>query len=213
MRPESQRRLIGGRNGHDGEGVLLEESLARGPIEPAAIFGNRRPVEMEIGCGKGTFLLARAAERPEVNFLGVEWARSYCLYAADRVRRAGLANVRMLCADAAEVVRRLPEKSLWRVHVYFPDPWPKTRHRRRRLIQPLFVRRVRHILRIGGQLLVVTDHLDYFRQILRVLSAVEGLTEVPLPPAGDRELVGSNFERKYLAQGRPFYKAARMRYA
>ena len=179
------------------------------------MFGNGRPVELEIGCGKGTFILARAQARPEVNLLGVEWARAYCLYAADRCRRAAVTNVRMLRIDAALLTNKLiAPQSLWRVHIYFPDPWPKARHHRRRLIQPAFVARLHELLQPGGQLLIVTDHLDYFEHIRRVVARATGFVPVPFPQMGDTEgeLVGTNFERKYIAQGRPFYKAALMRY-
>ena len=217
MRHGSLKRLSHGRSdAWDAGGLLLDESAAFAPVELAAIFGNGRPVEVEIGTGKGTFLLARAAARPELNFLGLEWARAYCHYAADRFRRAGLANVRMLRADAAHFFRAcLPDASIWRVHVYFPDPWPKRRHHRRRLIQPRFLNDVRRTLRPGGQLVVVTDHQEYFAHIRRVLQATAGFARIGFPRmTGDpAELVGTNFERKYIARGRPFYWAARMRYA
>jgi tRNA (guanine-N7-)-methyltransferase len=199
----------------DTAGVLLEGLPASAVLDLPAVFGNRRPVELEIGSGKGTFLLARAAARPEINFLGIEWAKAYCAYAADRVRRAGLTNVHLLSADAGDFVRRhLTERSVWRMHIYFPDPWPKRRHHRRRLIQPAFLTAARRCLAIGGQLIIVTDHLDYYRQIQAVLAGTAGFVVVPLPRMSDKdgELVGSNFERKYIAQGRPFYAAARMRY-
>jgi len=196
--------------------VLLPEALAAGPIDLPGVFGNVRPVEVEIGSGKGTFLLARAAARPEVNLLGIEWATAYCCYAADRVRRAGLANVRLLRADAAHLFHVcLLARSVQRVHIYFPDPWPKRRHHRRRLIQPGFLRDVRRVLRVGGQLLIATDHAEYFQHILRVLAAADDLIEVSFPRMAGRdgEVVGTNFERKYIAQGRAVYKTARMRYA
>ncbi len=183
----------------------------------AAIFGNARPVEVEVGAGKGTFLLARATARPEINFLGIEWARAYCMYAADRVRRAGLTNVRMLRADAGPLFKdRLADGSVWRVHIYFPDPWPKTRHHRRRLIQPAFVGEVRRVLRPGGELLIVTDHLGYFEHIRRVFAepaGARGFVPIAFPQMADKsgETVGSNFERKYIAQGRPVYKLAFLR--
>jgi tRNA (guanine-N7-)-methyltransferase len=201
----------------DGGGVLLEESLAAlgRPIDFVELFGNPRPVEAEIGTGKGAFLLARASARPELNFLGIEWARAYCLYAADRIRRAGLPNVRMLRADAAAVFKScLPPSSLWRVHVYFPDPWPKRRHHGRRLIQDGFIDDARRALRPGGRIVIVTDHLEYFRHIQAVLERARGLATAPFPRMTDgEELAGTNFERKYIAQGRPFYSVARMRYA
>ncbi len=198
----------------DTTGVLWDDSTAAGPVDLGAVFGNARPVEVEIGVGKGTFLLARAAARPEVNFLGIEYAGAYCRYAADRCRRAALTNVRMLHADAAGFFRAcLPDASLQRVHIYFPDPWPKRRHHRRRLIQPAFLNDVRRVLRAGGQLLIVTDHMGYFRQIRAVLERAAGFARVAFPKmSSGGEFVGTNFERKYIAQGRPFYAAAGMRY-
>lgn len=196
-------------------GVLLDESAADGLLDLPAIFGNTRPVELEIGTGKGTFLLARAPARRELNFLGIEWARAYCHYAADRFTRARIDNVRMLRADAAGFMRHcLADESLWRVHVYFPDPWPKRRHRRRRLIQPWFTDEVRRMLTPGGQLIVITDHMDYSRQIRRVLQDAAGFAHIDFPGMCDQDgqLVGTNFERKYIAQGRMFYAFARMRF-
>ena len=216
MRANSPKHLAGGKVGKwDTAGVLLDEGVACGPVDFAAIFGNARPVEVEIGTGKGTFLLARAKARPEVNFLGIEYARPYCLYAADRFRRHELQNVRMLHADAGHFFRVcVPDESLWRVHIYFPDPWPKRKHHHRRLIQPPFVERARRTLRVGGQLILVTDHMGYFEAIRNVLSDVEGLATVPVPRMTDveGELTGTNFERKYIAQGRAFYSVARVKY-
>jgi tRNA (guanine-N7-)-methyltransferase len=217
MRPESERQLARRHPWNTGS-VLLEVDCRQGPLDLAAVFGNGQPVELEIGIGKGTFLLARAKARPELNFLGLEYAGSYGRYAADRARRAGLENVRIACTEAGEFVRTcLPEASLWRVHIYFPDPWPKRRHHRRRLIQPAFLEHIRRGLLIGGQLLIVTDHMDYFAHIQRSLSSLSSLKNmaaIPLPPLvqTDEELVGTNFERKYIRQGRRFYSVARMRY-
>ena len=177
----------------------------------AQLFGNSRPVELEIGCGKGTFILSRAAARSDLNFLGIEWARSYCEYAADRVRRAGLANVRMACVDATVFVHNhLADESIWRLHVYFPDPWPKRRHFRRRSMTLAFVKELRRILKPGGQLLVVTDHLNYFHQIRRVVLGTSGLASVSFPKVSSvaGELTGTNFERKYIAEGRPVFSLA-----
>ena len=225
MRTKSPQHLAHGKAGKwDTAGVLLDESVSQGPVDLAEVFGNARPVEVEIGTGKGTFLLARAGARPEINFLGIEYAWPYCNYAADRFRRRGLANVRMLHTDAAHFFKVcLTDASLTRVHIYFPDPWPKRKHHRRRLIQPAFLADVRRTLRIGGQLIIVTDHMDYFEHIRRVLAGASGLVETPMPrmtvPDGDGpaavegELVGTNFERKYIAQGRAFYPVAKLRYA
>ncbi len=217
MRTESPKHL-----GHKGKSrwdtgeVLLDESTAEGAVDLGRVFENSRPVEVEVGTGKGTFLLARARARPELNFLGIEWAKAYCHYSADRIRRAGLTNVRMLRTDATHFFRVcLPDSSIWRVHIYFPDPWPKRRHHRRRSIQPPFLRAVRRTLRYGGQLILVTDHLEYFMHIRRVLANVDGFVQVAFPRMSDSEgeFAGTNFERKYIAQNRAFYNVALMKYA
>ena len=216
MRSQSPKKLSHGRYAKwDTTGVMLDWPLDAGLVELGRVYGNRRPVELEIGTGKGTFLLARAAGRPELNFLGIEWAGGYCHYAADRIRRAELANVRMLHADATHFVRRcLADESVWRVHIYFPDPWPKRRHHRRRSIQLGFARQLRRILSPGGQLVILTDHMNYFRHIRRALSWVSGLAPVALPRMADEsgQIAGTNFERKYIAQGRAFFNTALMKY-
>ncbi len=214
VRGESTKNLS--KNKWDTTGVLLDESAAAGPVDLREIFGNDRPVEVEIGSGKGAFVLARAASRPDVNILGIEYAAAYCRYAADRVRRAGLNNVRMLIADAADFFRTcLGDECIRRIHIYFPDPWPKRRHHKRRLITPQFVAGARRTLTPGGMLLIVTDHMEYYRWIRRVLADAGGMARVPFPAMSDEagELVGTNFERKYIAQGRNFYAEARMKYA
>lgn len=214
VRRESAKNLSRGK--WDTTGVLLDESAAGGPVDLRGIFGNDRPAEVEIGAGKGTFILARASARGDINMLGIEQAGAYCRYAADRVRRTGLTNVRMIITDAAHFFKMcLGEECIRRTHIYFPDPWPKRRHHKRRLITPDFAAEARRVLVPGGMLLTVTDHMDYFRWIRRVLDAAEGLARAPFPAVSDAagELVGTNFERKYIAQGRNFYPDARMKYA
>jgi len=216
MRMNSPKNLRRDKNTKpDTTGVLLDDAITRGVIDPTAVFENDHPVEVEIGVGKGTFLTARGAARPEVNFIGVEYARAYAHHAADRFRRRGLSNTRMLHTDAGVLFRDcMPDESLQRVHIYFPDPWPKRRHKRRRLIQPPFAREVVRTLKPGGQFIVVTDHMDYFLQIRRVLGDLVGMASIPMPQMADSdgEIVGTNFERKYIAEGRPFYSTAKMKY-
>lgn len=191
-------------------------------IDPRGWFPHpRHPLELEIGCGKGTFLLQQASAMPDTNFLGIEIAREFFEYTADRVRRAGLANVRVLNSDAAEFLRWRCASDVFRViHVYFPDPWPKRRHHRRRLIRDDFLQQCARVLLPGGEIRIVTDHDDYWAWIQE---RVAGLTQCAnthappsLPPfacesfarakgAGEGELVGTNFERKYRREGRPFH--------
>ena len=216
MRMKSLRRLRrkGGKVPDPGA-VMLDDAVARGRVDLAALFGNTRPVEIEIGVGKGAFLLVRAKARPEINLLGIEYAKSYAMYSADRIRRAALMNARILRCDAGHFFKVcLGDRSLWRVHIYFPDPWPKRRHLRRRLVQTAFIKDVRRTLKPGGQLIIITDHYNYFCNIRRVVTATSGFVRTGFPRAAnaDGEVVGTNFERKYIAQGRPFYLMTRMRY-
>jgi len=195
--------------------ALLPEPCGSARLDLPVTYGNHRPVEIEVGPGKGGFLLARAAARPDANLLGIEWVQSYALYAADRARRATLTNVRLICADAQAVFRTmLPPRCVSRLHIYFPDPWPKRRHHRRRLITPLFIEQARRALRPGGWLGILTDHDQYFSQIRRVIATAGGLVQVPFHPprAVDNWLVGSNFEKKYVAADKAFHTIAAIRY-
>jgi len=190
------------------------EKLPR-PLRWAELFGNDNPVELEIGTGKGTFLTEQAKARPEVNFFGIEWANWYFHYAADRLRRNGCANARMVRAEALYFLDEfVPDESLSVLHVYFPDPWPKTRHHKRRLVQEPFLKQVERILVPGGRLQVVTDHKGYFEENIEPAVRASRLTVIDYNrpgSAGEGEFVGTNFERKYRREGRPFYAIAAVR--
>jgi len=181
-----------------------------GPFDFQGLFGNRNPVEVEIGSGKGRFLLEQAGLRGEVNFLGLEWSLKYLRVARERAEQRGLANVRFFRADARHVVTDLiPGGSVARVHVYCPDPWPKKRHRKRRLFTPEVCAHLGRILQPGGYLHVSTDIREYFEEIRSALAAHSGLVEGPDPlfPAG--ALVGqTSYEVKYLKEGRDIYRAS-----
>src|SRR5687767_12552606 len=122
------------------------ETLPR-PLNWRELFGNDHPVEMEIGIGKGTFLTEQAKSRPETNFFGIEWANWFWHYASDRLRRNHCTNARTVRADAAYFVREfVANASMAVLHIYFPDPWPKKRHHKRRLIQKPFLHQIERIL-------------------------------------------------------------------
>lgn len=193
------------------EPIGLEvESLPK-PIDFPALFGNANPIELEIGVGKGTFLTEQAKARPNTNFIGIEWAKWFWRYSSDRIRRAGCGNVRMFRAEASFFLREfIPDASLSVVHIYFPDPWPKSRHHKRRLIQPPFALELVRILLPGGRVQIVTDHQEYFEQIDAVVGGSPlRVAEYNRPgSAAEGEFVGTNFERKYRREGRPFYAIA-----
>jgi tRNA (guanine-N7-)-methyltransferase len=195
-------------------GIGLDVDTLPKPLDWATLFGNDHPVELEIGMGKGTFITEQAKARKEVNFFGIEWARWFWRYASDRLRRNGCTNARTVRAEAAFFLREfVPPGSLSVLHVYFPDPWPKARHHRRRLLQPPFMDLANRVLVPGGRLQIVTDHLNYWESIEpAVRNSVLEVVDYNRPgSAGEGEFVGTNFERKYRREGRPFYAIAAVR--
>ena len=143
-----------------------------GFVDFAALFGRRAPVVLEIGFGMGHTTAEIATARPEVDFVGVEVYTPGVGSLLRTLEARGLDNVRVLQRDAVEVLReRIAPASLAGVHVYFPDPWPKKRHHKRRLIQPPFVAELATRLAPGGYLHCATDWREYAEQMLAVLSA------------------------------------------
>lgn len=184
----------------------------QGRLGPAWFFPARpdAPFELEIGSGKGTFLLQEAALHPEVNYLGIEYAGEFYRYAADRLRRAQVPNVRMLYADALEFVTHwMPDACCRVVHLYFSDPWPKARHNKRRVVQDHTLVQFHRVLAPGGELRLVTDHPElwqwYVDHAARHTHLFEQRAFAKPESAGADEVVGTNFERKYRREGRPFH--------
>jgi tRNA (guanine-N7-)-methyltransferase len=182
-------------------------------IDFVKIFGRRGPVHIEIGSGKGTFLLKQAGTQPDDNFLGIEWARKYYRYAVDRIGRWGVKNVRIIRTDAAVFLADfIPDNSVDFFHVYFPDPWPKKRHHKRRFICPANLEHLIRCLKTGGQLRIATDHADYFEVIQELINnqkqRLEEIQFLPTAGADTGEWVGTNFERKYIKDQRPIYTLA-----
>jgi len=185
----------------------------KGKINFVEIFGRSSPVHIEVGSGKGTFLLHHANTRPDVNILGIEWARKYYRRAVDRMGRWGITNVRVIRTDAARfIAEHVPEDSVECYHIYFPDPWPKRRHHKRRLIQHDNFDRMIKTLKAEGTIRIATDHQGYFQQISSVISEraeiLEEMDFTPAPGAEPGELTGTNYERKYRRDGRGIYTLA-----
>jgi len=142
------------------------------PLDFAAVFGRTAPRFLEIGCGMGETTASIAAAHPENDYLGIEVHTPGVGSLLKEIATRGLTNLRVIQHDAVEVVRdMLPEASLSGIHVYFPDPWPKKRHHKRRLIQPAFVQALARRLAPGGYLHCATDWEEYAQQMLEVLSA------------------------------------------
>ena len=198
--------------GIDTSGIELDLTSTEGPIDFASLYEREAPLELEIGSGKGTFMVQESGARPGTNFFGLEYMAKYHAYMADRLRRHGRTNARTACADAIEfVTERVPDAVFRTVHVYFPDPWPKARHHKRRLVRPDFLPQLERIVAPGGELRVVTDHPEYAEWIREVLarSTFTPVEYTSPDSAGEGELVGTNFERKYrIRDGRPFHPFA-----
>ena len=180
------------------------------------LFARPAPLHIEVGSGKGTFLVNQGRANPNVNYLGIEWANKYYRYSVDRVRRWSLPNIRFLRADAREFIGRyLPDAAVATFHVYFPDPWPKKRHHKRRFFIPENLQQVLRTLTAGGELRTATDHAEYFQTVKELLTEHETIARqfeqiefLPTDTADEGEWVGSNFERKYIKEGRQFYTLA-----
>ena len=197
----------------DYPGISLKADDLDGKIDFVRIFGRPGPVHIEIGSGKGTFLLGQAQAQPSDNFLGIEWARKYYRYAVDRIGRWGLTNVRIIRTDAAGFLAdSVPDETVDCFHIYFPDPWPKKRHHKRRFICSTNLEHLIRCLKTAGQLRIATDHADYFEQIKTVLAAQSDVLEeidfIKPASAESGEWVGTNFERKYIKDKKPIYTIA-----
>ncbi len=192
------------------EPYLLEVPEPPAPLDVAVLFGNDHPVEMEIGFGKGLFLLRSAQDRPGVNFVGVEILRKYQLLTATRLALRNLPNVRLACADARLFLRHcVPPGSVATLHVYFPDPWWKTRHHKRRLFTEEFAHQCARVLRRGGVLSFASDVEDYAKMVEGLVVGVPEFKPLPPPepgtPAHDMDYL-TNFERKFRKEGKAIYR-------
>ncbi|MBN1971995.1 MAG: tRNA (guanosine(46)-N7)-methyltransferase TrmB [Sedimentisphaerales bacterium] len=193
--------------------VSLKIEDLKEKIDFVRIFGRSGPVHIEIGSGKGTFLLNQARANLSDNFLGIEWASKFYRAAVDRIGRWNVTNVRIIRTEAASFIADfVPDNSVDYFHIYFPDPWPKKRHHKRRFICNMNIENIIRGLKPTGQLRIATDHAAYFEQIKTVLACVSDRLEETdfLPAAGTEtgEWIGSNFERKYLKDQRPIYTIA-----
>ena len=190
----------------ESESLLLElEDIDRKDpmLNWECVFGNGHPVEMEIGIGKGRFLIDAAQRLPQVNFVGIEWAAKYLRIAHERSSKRGLANIRLARVDAREFVEFfVPAASLQAAHIYFPDPWPKKRHHKRRLFNAAFLREIERTLQPGGRLWLATDYAEYFEAMLETLAESDCLEAIQ----AEWPAVRTNYEDKYVNQGKEIFR-------
>jgi len=181
---------------------LIELESLRNRLDAKKIFGRRAALHVDLGCGDGSFLCALAQRMPEKNFLGIE--RLLGRFRSAAVKAANIRNVRVLRMESSYVVRYLlPPRSVETFYLLFPDPWPKRRHWRRRIVTPDLLKAISQALVQGGTLLIATDHLDYFQQIQRLSRAHPQFEIVDLD---DVVLPLTKFEGRFREHGAPIYR-------
>ncbi|HEX4148518.1 MAG TPA: tRNA (guanosine(46)-N7)-methyltransferase TrmB [Pirellulales bacterium] len=187
------------------------------PWSPEALFGRSAPLEIELGSGKGLFLTSAATANPGTDFLGLEVARKYAEFSAARLAKRDLGNARVVHGDGLRVFReRLPAGSVAAIHVYFPDPWWKARHRKRRVMNSAFLTDVERTLMPGGRLHFWTDVGEYFDTTLELIAAFPRLTgplQVPETPAAHDLDYRTHFERRMRQHGLSVFRSEFVRRA
>lgn len=191
---------------------LLDLAALPVPCDPGGLFPVARPVELEVGSGKGLFLSSASAAATDRNFLGIEIASGYARMCAGKLAGAGRDNARIIHGDAGFLVRSvLPDASVAGMHVYFPDPWWKARHRKRRVLSEPFLVHAGRVLASGATLHVWTDVEEYFQEALAAARAT-GLfadpREEPAPAATHDLDYRTHFERRTRLAGMPVWRAA-----
>lgn len=186
--------------------VIPRPSAEGETIDWAAFFDLSRPIEADIGCGMGRFLLARSRLNPDVQYLGLELESARIVHIDVAARRAGIENLRLLQGDAMLSLPRLPDGFLRAATVFFPDPWPKRRHWRRRLVQAPFLDAVHRVLAPGGLLHLATDQLNYFADMERLLDPDPRFTRTDVPPRTPDEW--TDFEKLFRSKGLPIGEGA-----
>ena len=190
-----------------GESLIHSITSAIEPIDLAALFTTEQPLELELGSGDGSFTLQYALANPRQNIVALERLLGRITKLDRKGHRAGLKNLRLLRAEAAYVIKYLlPPGTLDAIHVYFPDPWPKKRHHKNRLISEPFPHLSKRLLKAGGVVYLRTDDIDYFEQMLELFDGAAGFdrTETPRP----LKALVTDFEQEFNAQGIPTNHAA-----
>ena len=204
--------------------IVTERAVPLGefpvPIDWETFFGNSHPVEIEIGSGKGRFLLEASKRHPTVNYIGIERAQKYVALTQERFEKymrhfgvdrasGAFSNVRLAWTDANYFLTRyVPNRSIQAYHIYFPDPWPKKRQRKRRIFrnQDFLSALTRTLNPDDGRLYIATDYAEYFQEIQERLAGLSTLHPVEADLSPDRD-IATNFEMKYVLEGRDIYRS------
>lgn len=179
--------------------------------EPAELFKNEAPLEIDVGCGKGLFIASAAGSRPQRNFLGIEMAKRYAQFSAARVAKRNHSNAVVIAGDAWRVFATiLKPESVSAVHVYFPDPWWKARHKKRRVLNETFVKDIERVLEPDGRFHFWTDVQEYFIsacELINEATELLGPLEV-VPREAEHDLdYQTHFERRTRMNDQPVYRS------
>ena len=187
--------------------IVYEPACWMSRLDFTDLFPEALPVEVEIGCGDGSFLAKYAAIRRDRNFLGVERLLGRLRKLDKKARRQSLNNIRIMRIEALYFTRYLlPLEQVEAVHLYFPDPWPKARHAKNRMVQPAWLDGLQQTLVPGGVVYLRTDNVKYFEQMLEVFG--EDRRFIPVETPDELKAVTTDFERDFNAQGIPTNYAA-----
>jgi tRNA (guanine-N7-)-methyltransferase len=192
----------------DSPNFLRSNELAS-PGDWPAIFGNDRPLALEVGCGIGDFIVNTATDCPDRNFIAIDFYNKGCWKSCRRIDRAALTNVRVVRDEArAFIAERIPANSLAAVYINCPDPWPKKKHRKRRLVNRQFIEFLTPYLVAGADVWFATDFDDYGIDVAGMMSGLPGFVNVLAPDLYRHELEGyhlSKYMRKFMAEGKRIY--------
>lgn len=187
---------------------LRPENLEQPPAWQS-IFGNNHPIALEIGCGIGDFIAKTAADRPDQNFIALDYYNKGCDSTCRRLERHGITNVRVLRVEAREFIsEHIPGNSLAALYINCPDPWPKKRHRKRRLVNSVFMEFMRGYLLSGADFFFATDFEDYGEDVADFMSRQEGYTNMLAPDLSRYELEGyhrSKYMIKFMSEGKQIH--------
>lgn len=187
---------------------FLTEPMLESVEDITSFFGNDHPLCLEIGCGIGDFITQLAARQPDRNYLAIDIYNKGCYKTCKKVDQAGLKNVRVMRAEARYLLANfMPKESLEAIYINCPDPWPKKRHRSRRLLSEAFLHMALLYLRPGGELNFATDFQDYAEDVAATIAAMDGYTNCQTEPLSTvrPDYPVSKYMRRFLEQGLPIY--------
>jgi tRNA (guanine-N7-)-methyltransferase len=175
------------------------------PLKLDTVFKNNNELEVDLGCGKGSFLLAHAQKYPATNFLGIEKRAKRVELVAKKAARLALNNIKLLCSEIAFALSTaIPPASVSTYYLFFPDPWPKRRHSKRRLFDIKFMNALAATLKKNGKLHIATDDKNYYTAIVKIISCDKRFVQIePFVPSEEER---TNFEILFTAQNKEIYR-------